>query len=204
MMLFSWVLIAQETHTKKHKNPVYGAEIKGRNALSIAAGVSVPNGDYANAMFEIYSHIGYKRFISPYFNLNVGYNKYNIAFKDILNEGFMSFDANLEIVPFGRNIFSPFIYAGGGYNASNYFKTTELKVQGGGGFEIMAYQSIGIKLFAEYNYMFSDELDGRIYGESDDAFWRMGLGLNFYFEKRGRKKIKKDIPTVINSNPIIQ
>ena len=199
-MLCGTSLMAQENN---NKHAVYGSEIKGRNAISLAVGAAVPNGDYADAKFEIYSHIGYKRFISPYFNINIGFNKYNIAFKDVLNEGFMSFDANLEIVPFGRNIFSPFIYVGGGYNASNYFEATELKTQGGAGFEVMAYPSVGIKLYAEYNYMFSDELDGRVFGESDDAFWRLGLGLNIYFGKRGNKKIKSSEPTIINSNPII-
>lgn len=201
--LFSGCVIAQEGKDDKQINSAFGAEIRGRNAVTIAVGATVTNGDYTNPLFEIYSHIGYKRYISPYFNINIGYHKYNIAFKEVFNEGFMSFDANLEIVPFGRSIFSPFIYAGGGYNASNYFESTEPKVQGGAGFEIMAYQSIGIKLFAEYNYMFTDELDGRVFGNSDDAFWRMAIGLNFYFGKRSHKKIKKDQPTVINSNPII-
>ena len=204
MFLLSGCIIAQESKEDKYINSTFGAEIRGKNAISVAAGTAIPNGDYADALFEIYAHIGYKRYISPYFNINLGYHKYNIAFKEVYNEGFMSFDANLEIVPFGRSIFSPFIYAGGGYNASNYFESTEAKVQGGAGFEIMAYQSIGVKLFVEYNYMFSDELDGKIFGESDDAFWRMAVGLNFYFGKRSNKKIKKDQKTVINSNPIIQ
>ena len=201
--MLSYTSFAQEGVNNRYENKAFGEEIKGKNAVSIAAGTSVPNGDYANAMFEIYYHIGYKRFISPYVNLNLGFHKYNIAFEDVLNEGFMSFDANLEIVPFGDKIFTPFIFAGGGYNASNYFKATELKMQGGAGFEIMAYSYLGIKLYGEYNYMFSDELDGRIFGESDDAFWRFAIGLNFYFGKRGHKKVKSGEPTVIKSNPII-
>lgn len=203
LLSLSYGLSAQDDRNKKHDNQVFGTEIKGKNAVSIAVGTSIPNGDYANAMFEIYYHIGYKRFISPYVNFNLGFHKYNIAFEDVLNEGFMSFDANLEIVPFGDNVFSPFLFAGGGYNASNYFKATELKMQGGAGFEIMAYSYLGIKLYGEYNYMFSDELDGRIFGESDDAFWRFAIGLNFYFGKRGHKKVKKGERTVIKSNPII-
>ena len=170
----------------------------------MAAGATSPNGDYPDALYEIYMHISYKRFLGPYANINIGYNKYNLAYKDVSNDGFMSFDANLEIVPFPKSIFSPFIFGGGGINASNYFMTTESKVQGGAGFEVLIASSVGIKLFAEYNMLFSDELDGRIYGESDDAFWRAAIGLNFYFGKRGRRKnIKKNELTVINSNPII-
>lgn len=185
-------------------NDVYDAEVRGKNAFSIAAGAVAPNGDYADALYEIYLHAGYKRFLGPYANVNISYNKYNLAFKNEFNNGFMSFDANLEIVPFAKNIFSPFIYVGGGLNASNYFEEIENKIQGGAGFEVLVSSSIGVKLFAEYNMMFTDELDGKIYGESDDAFWRAAIGLNFYFGKRGRKSsVKKNEPTVINSNPII-
>lgn len=185
-------------------NKVYGLEVRGKNAFSIAAGATIPNGDYADALYEVYMHIGYKRFLGPHININVGYNKYNIAFKNISNQGFMSFDANLEVVPFSKSIFSPFVYVGGGLNASNYFERTDSKIQGGAGFEILISPLVGIKLLGEYNMLFTDELDGRVYGESDDAFWRAAIGLNFYFGKRGRKRsVKKNEPTVINSNPII-
>lgn len=89
-------------------NEVYNTEVRGRNALSLAAGSAIANGDYADALYEIYLHIGYKRFIGPYININFGYNKYNLAFKDVFNEGFMSFDANLEFVPFPKGILSPY------------------------------------------------------------------------------------------------
>ena len=185
-------------------NKVFGTEVRGKNAFSVAAGATSPNGDYPDGLYEIYMHVGYKRFLGPYVNINIGYSKYNLAFEDEFNNGFMSFDANLEIVPFPRNIFSPFFFAGGGMNASNYFEKTNHKIQGGAGFEILVSSLVGVKLFAEYNMVFTDELDGKIYGESDDAFWRAGIGLNFYFGKRGKKRsVKKNEPTVINSNPII-
>ncbi|WP_239021944.1 Curli production assembly/transport component CsgG [Pontimicrobium aquaticum] len=188
----------------KTLNKGYNSEVRGTNALSVAFGAAIANADYPEALFEVNMHVAYKRFLGPYVNINIGYNKYNLAFKDVFNEGFMSFDVNLEIIPFSKNIFSPFVYAGGGVNASNYFVTTDTKTQGGAGFEVLISPSVGVKLFAEYNMMFTDELDGRIYGASDDAFWRAAIGLNFYFGKRGkRRNVNKNEPTVINSNPII-
>lgn len=63
---------------------------------------------------------------------------------------------------------------------------------------------MAINFFGEYNMTFTDELDGKIYGESDDTFFIGAIGLNFYFGKRSNKKaIKKNEATVINSNPII-
>ena len=179
-------------------------EYRGNNVVDIAVGTSVINGDYPDAMFEIMTHIGYKRYLFPHLNINFSYNKFNLAYKDLYNEGFMSFDLNLECTVLPHQRFSPFIFAGGGYNASNYFKETEMKAQAGAGIEYIVTEGFGIKLYSDYNYMFSDELDGLVFGESDDVYWRVGLGVNFYFGGKKRKtKLLKGQKTVINSNPII-
>ena len=91
--------------------------------------------------------------------------------------------------------------AGYGYNASNYFETTSDKVQAAAGFEFIVVDGVGLKLFGEYNYSFSDELDGIIAGESDDTFFRMGFGINLYFGGNKRKqRLWSKIDTVIKSN----
>jgi hypothetical protein len=198
-------LTAQQiSQSIQHENSKFRTEIRGKNAVSIAVGTSVLNGDFTDPLFEIYTHIGYKRFLGPYVNVNFGYQKFNLAYKDEFNEGFMSFDMNLELYLFPHHSFTPFVFVGGGLNASNFFIRKDSKVQGGGGFELLVTRSVGIKLFAEYNYLFTDDIDGKISGDADDAYWRAGFGFNFYFGKRGKhKRIKKDEPTVINSNPII-
>lgn len=206
-LLFCNSLVAQQINqniSDENYNPKFGTEIRGKNAISIAIGASLPNTDFAEPLFEIYTHIGYKRFLGKYVNIHFGYHKFNLAYSDVLNEGFMSFDLNLELILFPRHIFTPFLFVGGGLNATNDFTRTDSKVQGGGGFELLVTESIGIKLFAEYNYLFTDELDGIISGEANDVYWRAAFGINFYFGKKGKhKRIKKNIPTVINSNPII-
>lgn len=179
-------------------------EIRGKNSLTLTGGTSVMNGDLVDPMFEIYYHAGYKRFLGSHINININFHKFNLAYKDAFNEGFMSFDINLEayLAPF--NAFTPFIYAGGGLNAANYFTQTDPKVQGGGGIEYLFTNNIAVKLFTDYNYVFSDELDGLVAGDSEDIYWRIGLGLNLYFGNRGRSnRIIKNMPTVIESNPIV-
>ena len=189
--------------TKSLKLSRFGNEIRGKNALSLGAGTSVMNGDLSNPKFEIYSHIGYKRFLGSAVAINLGYHKFNLAFEDVFNEGFMSFDLNLEWYVSPYRTFTPFIFAGGGYHAANYFETTETKIQGGAGFEYLLTERIGIKLFGDYNYMFTDEVDGLVFGESDDAYWRIALGLNIYFGNYLKpSKLASKIPTVINSNQL--
>ena len=182
----------------------FGNEIRGKNALSLGVGTSVMNGDLANPMFELYTHIGYKRFLGSAVAINLGYHKFNLAFEDVFNEGFMSFDLNLEWYIFPHKTFTPFIFAGGGYHASNYFESTETKIQGGMGFEYLLTERIGVKLFGDYNYMFTDEVDNFVFGESDVAYWRIAIGLNIYFGNYlESNKLTSKIPTVINSNQLV-
>jgi len=187
---------------KSLKLSKFGKDVRGKNALSLGVGTSVMNGDLSNPMFEIYSHIGYKRFLGSSVAINLGYHKFNLAFEDTFNEGFMSFDLNLEWYVSPYNTFTPFIFAGGGYHAANYFEATETKVQGGIGLEYLMTERIGLKLFADYNYMFTDDVEGLVFGESDDAYWRVAIGLNIYFGKFLENKLAKKIPTVINSNQL--
>jgi hypothetical protein len=197
-------ICAQETNyedNKKMFNRLAFFDYRGTNAIDVAIGTSIINGDIPDPEFAIYFKIGYKRHLTDHLNLNLTYNKYNIAFKDISNEGFMSFDLNLEYLFSPYTKFSPFIQAGYGYNASNYFETTSTKAQGALGIEYIIANGLGIKLFGEYNYMFSDELDGLIVGGTDDTFFRIGFGVNLYFGggKKKQKRLSK-IDTVIQSN----
>lgn len=179
-------------------------DYRGSNAIDLAAGSAILESDYPESEFELYFRIGYKRHLTSHLNINVTFNKYNVAIKDIYNEGYMSFDLNLEFLLSPYTRFSPYLFAGSGYNAANYFESTAMKAQGGVGFEIIVAEGIGLKLFGEYNYMLTDEIDGLIDGETDDVLLRMGLGLNIYFGGNKKKEaLRKKMKTVINSNLII-
>ena len=85
-------------------------EFRAMNTADLAIGSSVMNGDFVDPLFEIYMHIGYKRFIIPHLNINFGYNKFNLAYKDVFNEGFMSFDLNLESLILPNERFTPYVF----------------------------------------------------------------------------------------------
>lgn len=199
---FSQDDISEKYTTKLLQTEFYN--LRGTNAVDAAIGTSVINGDLSDPMFEIFMHVGYKRFLFPHFNINIGYNKFNLAYKDIYNEGFMSFDLNFEYLMLPHQKFSPYLFVGGGYNASNYFEDTATKAQAGLGIEYLVTDGFGIKLYSDYNYMFTDELEGVVYGDADDVYWRIGLGVNFYFGGESKKnKTMKGQNTVIGTNPII-
>jgi curli production assembly/transport component CsgG len=166
----------------------YLTERRGTVAVTGALGMSLIDGDLPNPQPEFNSRVGLKYFLTPALNANFTYYKYNLENKELLNEGFMSFDFNLEynILPYDE--FTPFIYAGGGVNATNYFTSVDPKVQAGLGLEYLVSDNLGIQLFVDYNYVFSDELDLVIAGQRDDTFYRVGIGINYYFAKRKNKK----------------
>ncbi len=207
LSVFQIQVFAQDVPVKKDSLLFTNTDFKvfrGNNVIDIAAGTSVMNGDFVDPMFEIYFHIGYKRHLTPSLNINIGYNKFNLAYKNQFNEGFMSFDLNLEYLMLPQQRFSPFVFAGGGYNAANYFEQTATKVQFGGGIEVIVVDGLGLKLFTDYNYVFSDELDGVVAGDADDTYFRIGFGANFYFDaSTKRHKVKKGQKSTLKTNPII-
>ncbi len=105
----------------------------------------------------------------------------------MFNEGFMSFDLNLEykILPFDN--LTPYLFGGIGTNALDYFNTLDPKLQAGLGIEYLVKDNIGIYVFGEHNLVFSDKLDNVVSGSIDDMFYRFGLGVNIYLSKPNTK-----------------
>lgn len=171
------------------------------NAIIASAGSSVANGDLPDAIFELNLQIGYKRAIATGFNLNLTYNKFNIAFKDVYNEGFMSIDLDLEYLFMEDKVFTPFVYAGPGLLAANGFENSEFKFQLGLGIEYLVSDSIGLRLYADRNFMSSDTLEGIEAGAGNDAFYKLGIGANFYFPKNVNR-VKRGEPSFIRNNEL--
>ncbi|MBT8304908.1 MAG: porin family protein [Bacteroidia bacterium] len=187
----------QDTAVERKKDVLRPA-----NAIIAAVGSAVANGDLPDAKFDLNFQIGYKRSIGNGFNLNLTYNKFNIVFDNIYNEGFMSWDLDLEYMLFPDKEFTPYIYAGPGLNAANGIENTELKFQLGLGVEIMVSDNVGLKFYADHNFLSSDDvLDAREFGDSKDTFYKIGLGANFYIPD-GKRKIKDDEPSFIKSNKL--
>lgn len=178
-------------------------QLRGTHVVDGVVGTSMILGDYPDSELDIFFRLGYKYHILSNLNVNLSFNKYNIALSDTINEGFMSFDLNLEYLISPYNELSPFIFGGYGYNASSSFEETHTKVQFGLGLEYMVMDKLGIKLYGDYNYVLSNEMEGLIMPDNDESILRVGLGLNFYFGGNKRKEqILKNIETVINSNLI--
>ena len=177
--------------------------LRGTHVVDAVVGSSMILGDYPDSEFDLFLRVGYKYHINSNLDINLSYNKYNIALDENTNLGFMSFDLNLEYLVIPYSEFTPFVFGGYGYNASNYFEETHTKVQFGLGLEYIVMEGLGIKLFGDYNFVLSNEEEGLILPDNDESFLRVGLGVNLYFGGKKRKEqILENIDTVINSNLI--
>ena len=178
-------------------------QLRSDHVVDFGIGSAVMNGDLPDPLFEIYFKAGYKYHVFPHLAIGFGYHKFNVAFKDRPVRGQMSFDVNLEYTMLPCNRLSPYLFAGSGYNAFNYFEETQLKVQGGVGLEYIFSDGVGIKIFSDYNHLFSDEVDGLEFGNADDVYWRIGVGVNLYLGREAkRKKLMENVDTVIKHHPI--
>ncbi|MCT4630422.1 outer membrane beta-barrel protein [Winogradskyella sp.] len=198
---------SQEKNNQKNNKDLYRQldfyDLRGSNAIDLAVGTSFVFGDYPDSKNDFLLRIGFKHHITSNIGVNLSYNKYNLNLSETFNEGYMSFDFNLEYLVIPYHNFSPFVYGGFGYNTSNDFENSQTKVQAGLGVEYIVFDGLGVKLYGEYNQVFSDELEGLVVPGEDESILRVGLGVNIYFGGEKRKEsILNSIDTVINSNLI--
>ncbi len=156
-------------------------ERRGKSALAARVGFTSMNGDFASPELEFNGGLGYKHYIKPNLNINFNYNRFNLANEGVFNDGFMSFDLNAEVNFLPYDKFTPYFYGGFGINAFNDFSLIDPKAQAGIGFEYLVANNIGLTIFGEHNYVFSDLIDGLDIGKNDDMFYRVVAGLNVYF-----------------------
>ena len=165
------------------RTDVYQRELLDRRSkwrFDVGAGGTYANNDLANPYYEYSITGGLKYNISPFLGIYGNANKYRLKNTGSLNREFASTDFNLEftVLPFEK--FSPFMYAGPGMNIANNFEILDFKAQAGLGFEYLISPSFGLKIYGDYNVVFSDELDRLVGGERDDQYYKFGAGLNIY------------------------
>ncbi|MFD0964123.1 CsgG/HfaB family protein [Pseudofulvibacter geojedonensis] len=197
----------EEASYRKIYDRIY-KEKRGKNVFEIGGGATIFRSDYPKTKVELMAiQGGYKRYLTPYFNLGVNYAKYNLANKDVpafqSTFGYMSFDLKAEVNLLPYDDLSPYLFTSAGYNVSNYFKDNHPKIEYGVGLEYLLSEKVGMNLYGGYNIVFNDELDQVAAGKRDDHFLRFGAGLNFYlFNKKKKKGSKKITEKLDISNPI--
>ncbi|MFC4477806.1 CsgG/HfaB family protein [Flavobacterium chungangensis] len=157
---------------------------RSKFAIELSGGTTLMDGDYRDPLLRPFGRGALKWMLTPSFTVSASTNVVNLANKNLLDVGYITYDLNMEWIILPKDRFTPYVYAGGGYGMNRKFENTYGKFQYGAGLEYMASDRIGIKLFAEQNINFSDNLDYIVAGTRDDYYYKFGLGLTFYFGKK--------------------
>lgn len=123
------------------------------------------------------------------FELSLGAGK--VAAKNAFNSTiqYLGLDARYRF--YNSYKFTPFIQAGAGYllNTGNSPLDYQLHFRENGqaylgtvlGYEYMATPRTGLSIAGGYNWILSDQIDGFTHGKYKDRFWKIDLGIRFYF-----------------------
>ena len=163
---------------------------RGRFGIEVSGGTAIIQGDYKSPEPRPMLRGAVKYFFTPAFNISASTNAFKIQNKGKDDYGYVSTDLNLECIILPRDILTPFVFGGYGVEFNKAYKNFHSKVQFGGGLEYMANSRLGVKLYGEFNMAFSDNVDYLINGTRDDYYWRLGLGLTYYFPKSLKHKKK--------------
>ncbi len=179
------------------RTDVYQREMLDRRSkwrVDVGAGGTYANNDLANPYYEYSLIAGIKYNFTPFLGIYGQGSGYRIKNTGALNRQFASTDLNLEFTVLPYDKISPIIYAGPGLNYANGFNVIDVKAQAGLSLEYLVSPSIGVKIYGDYNVVFSDEMDNITAGVRDDQYYKFGAGINVYL---GKSQAKENSPKYI-------
>jgi curli production assembly/transport component CsgG len=166
-----------------------------KDAITVSGTSSLLNGDLGNKTLAFGGSFGYLRTLSPKWALALSVDYLNLKGGKSFSREAIATQLNLELNLLPYDNLAPFVYGGAGVvfdvlNSDNLERTkiTAPKVQLGAGMNYRASNKIDIRLVAESNFTFSDELDGIVSGKRDDFYYNFGLGLKFKLGSQNRLK----------------
>ena len=180
----------QEEKANLIRTDIFGRDLNHRRnkiGLSLNSVALQYNGDFAPARPRAGFELGFDYSINSNIALSLNYGISGLATKTNFNTNASYGEINgiYRILPYDK--VSPYIQLGGGIiSASNInsfgFGGRHLsKLNVGGGMEFLLNNSLGLNFMVDHNFVLSDQLDNISSGKYNDSYWRMNLGIHFYF-----------------------
>ena len=155
-----------------------------KNSISATGAVGQIMGDYTQSNWDFFTSLQYQRKVSSTFNLGVSGTYFKLNNGEVFNESFIGLDLNGSFNILPNDEISPFVYFGPGVifrNSNESGNESFAKAQIGVGVTYFLSRRWGIKAFAEYDFVFNDNVDYLVNGKRDDQYYNFGLGINYYF-----------------------
>lgn len=162
-------------------------------SVGLSFGGTLLQGDFSGNTVGYLGKLSFDKPITPHFSANLGGSFLQLDNNGGFQENFAAVDLNAKITFLPNDGLSPYIYGGPGYMLSlasetpSEMATSFPKAQYGGGLEFLLSDRVGLKVFAEHNLIFSDEVDYMVQGKRDDQYFSFGAGINFYLGKPKKK-----------------
>ena len=147
-------------------------------------------GDYPSPKLGNGLNLNFQINTSPQFGLSADFDFSRFLTAQFYEASISSADitARYRILPYDN--FTPVLKLGGGAITENVNSRLDFggeyypKFHMGAGFEYMFGNNVGLRAMADYNYIFSDQIDQVEQGKYNDFYWRINFGLNFYFGRQ--------------------
>ena len=156
------------------------------SSIGLSLGGAIISGDYNGAELRPSVRVDYSSKLSNSFFINVAGNAFELSNGSRYSQKFAGLDIGAGYLLLPNDKLSPYVYGGGGYVFSleaneipDELDKSFFKIQYGLGMEYLLTQKIGLKVFAEHNLSFSDQLDYIENGKRDDHYFNFGIGVNF-------------------------
>ncbi|MEM1321027.1 MAG: CsgG/HfaB family protein [Bacteroidota bacterium] len=169
---------------------VFGKRLNNRRRkVAFTAGTTslLYKGDYPDPLIRTGVELGVSYTSSPYLSAGINYGLSQVSTKDFFQSDVSYLEAEMgyRILPF--DILTPYIFGGAGLITQNQSSRFDMsgdmftKLHAGAGMEYLFSDNVGLKVSADYNYLMSDRLDDVEQGRYNDFYWRLNVGINFYF-----------------------
>jgi curli production assembly/transport component CsgG len=173
---------AEDENTELYDRKFVVRDLK--NSLNATGSIGQIFGDYTQKNWDFFTSLEYQRKVSNTFGVGVLGSYFKLNNGEVFDELFYGLDLNGSFNVLPNDEVSPYVYFGPGVifrnskeNKSDYF----VKAQVGVGVMYFLSPRWAIKAFAEYDFVFSDEVDYLINGKRDDHYYNFGIGINYYF-----------------------
>ena len=173
---------AEDENTELYDRKFVTRDLK--NSLNATGAIGHILGDYSQQNWDFFTSLQYQRKVSNTFNIGLSGSYFKLNNGEVFNESFYGLDLNGSFNVLPNDEITPYVYFGPGV----IFRTSEenkndsfVKAQVGVGVMYYLSRRWGIKAYAEYDFVFSDNVDYLISGKRDDHYYNFGIGLNYYF-----------------------
>jgi curli production assembly/transport component CsgG len=181
------------------KTDIFGKRIDNRRgsiAFQLATSSLLYQGDFPDPLVKTGLELGIMLSPSPAASISLNYGLSYLATVRFYNAkiSYVEMNGHFRLFPYDR--FTPYLNGGLGFITENldsrfdYGSPIYPKAHVGGGVEILVNDNTGLRLSADYHYLFSDGLDLIEQGRYNDFYWKGNIGVNFYFGNKVEGKRK--------------